>query len=302
MGPHAGPLLAFAAVTAILFSAPLLSAQSKPAGYAGSETCQPCHDDISTAFQKNPHHEVESNTRRGFQGMACESCHGPGAKHAESVSASDITNPAKLTAAKTDQLCLKCHLNQPTHVGRIQGGHVKNQVSCTSCHSVHKGRQMLRPTRAAAINELCRSCHTDVWAQFQKPFKHRLVEGAMSCDDCHNPHGRLTRGAVRTVSGNEPSCFRCHSDKRGPFVYEHAPVRTEGCQACHEPHGSANPRMLTRHEVRLVCLECHANVGVQKTIGGIPPAFHDLRSARFQSCTGCHIKIHGSFVDAALER
>jgi predicted CXXCH cytochrome family protein len=30
--------------------------------------------------------------------------------------------------------------------------------------------------------------------------------------------------------------------------------------ACHQPHGSANPRMLTRHEVRFVCLECHSNL------------------------------------------
>ena len=65
--------------------------------------------------------------------------------------------------------------------------------------------------------------------------------------------------SMRVAFGNEPTCFQCHSDKRGPFVFEHAPVRFEGCMACHEPHGSANPRMLIRHEVRLVCLECHAN-------------------------------------------
>jgi DmsE family decaheme c-type cytochrome len=301
-GPRAGSPLAFAALAAFFFSASLLSAQNKPAGYAGSETCQPCHGDIFKAFQRNPHHAVETNNKRGWQGMACESCHGPGAKHAESVSPSDIVNPAKLAPAKTDQLCLKCHLNQPTQVGRIRGGHAKNSVSCTSCHSLHKGPQALRPTRFGAINEMCARCHNSVWAQFQKPYKHRLPEGAMSCDDCHNPHGSFLPSSIRTVAANEPSCFRCHADKRGPFVYEHPPMRTDGCQACHEPHGSANPRMLTRHEVRFVCLECHSNIGVQKTIGGVPPAFHDLRSARFQNCTICHVKIHGSYVDAALER
>ncbi len=124
----------------------------------------------------------------------------------------------------------------------------------------------------------------------------------MSCDDCHNPHGSFLPHSIRTFAANEAACFRCHGDKRGPFVYEHLPVRTDGCPACHEMHGSANPRMLIRHEVRLVCLECHANVGVQPTLGGLPPAFHDLRSGRFQNCTICHIKIHGSNVDAVLER
>lgn len=301
-GPHTGSPLAFAALTLFFFPAPMLTAQDKPAGYTGSGTCQPCHDEISKAFQRNPHNALETSRKHDWQGMACESCHGPGAKHAETVAASDIRNPAKLAAAKTDQLCLKCHLNQPTHVGRIQSGHAKNQVACTSCHAIHKGPQALKPTRASVINETCSRCHSSIWAQFQKPYKHRLPEGSMSCVDCHNPHGSILPGSIRTVAANEPSCFRCHSDKRGPFVYEHPPMRTDGCRACHEPHGSANPRMLTRHEARQVCLECHANIGVQSTLGGVPPAFHDLRSSRFQNCNVCHIKIHGSYVDAALER
>ena len=296
-----GPSFAFAILAALL-SVSLLSAQNKPAGYAGSDTCQPCHDDVFKAFQRNPHHAVETDHKRGWEGMACESCHGPGAKHAETVAPSDIINPAKLDPAKTDQVCLKCHLNTPAQVNRMHGVHAKNQVSCTACHAMHKGAQLLRPTRAAVINEMCSRCHTSVWAQFQKPYKHRLPEGAMSCDDCHNPHGSSLPRSIRTVTANEPSCFRCHGDKRGPFVFEHLPMRTDGCQACHEPHGSANPRMLIRHESRLVCLECHANVGVQQTLGGLPPAFHDLRLATFQNCTICHIKIHGSNVDAALER
>jgi hypothetical protein len=60
--------------------------------------------------------------------------------------------------------------------------------------------------------------------------------------------------------------------------------------------------MLIRHEVRLVCLECHANIGVQNNVGGVPPAFHNLASAQFRNCNVCHTKIHGSYVDAALER
>jgi DmsE family decaheme c-type cytochrome len=113
---------------------------------------------------------------------------------------------------------------------------------------------------------------------------------------------------MQTVSANEPGCMKCHGDKRGPFVFEHAPVKLEGCASCHEPHGSANPRMLTRHEVRFQCLECHSNtmapqpVGATAVAGGIPPAFHDLRNPRFRNCTICHIKIHGSHVNRDLLR
>lgn len=260
------------------------------------EVCQTCHEDIYNAHLKSPH-----------QGRSCESCHGPAAKHAESASAEDIRNPAKLAAAATDKICLTCHLNEPTHVGRLQSSHAKNQVSCTTCHKVHANGPMgLVNRNAPAVNEQCATCHTAIWAQFQKPFHHRLPEEAMSCTDCHNPHGATRPAMGHMFAANEPGCFKCHGDKRGPFTFDHAPVRFEGCPTCHEPHGSANPRMLTRPEVRFTCLECHGNLPPQLNtnakLGVVPPAFHDLLSPRFRNCTICHQKIHGSHVDRNLLR
>ena len=283
-------------------------AENKPAEYVGSQACQVCHEDIFNGLQKSPHCVVETGKKRGWEGKACEACHGPGSRHAESASAAEIRNPSKLPAAQTDRTCLNCHLNEPTHVGRIQSSHAKNQVSCTGCHSIHKnGPGGLVARKATAVNELCAKCHTGQWAQFQRPFKHRLPEGAMSCVDCHNPHGTLLARSIQTSTANEPGCFKCHSDKRGPFTFEHAPVKLEGCTACHEPHGSANPRMLARQEVRLLCLECHSNIPAPQppanVIGGVtPPAFHDLRSPRYRNCTICHFKVHGSYVQRDLLR
>ncbi len=278
--------------------------------YVGSEVCQACHEDTFNAFQKSPHQAVNLDKKHGWDGKSCESCHGPGSKHAESASAEDVRNPRKLAPAATDRLCLQCHLNQPSHSGRIQNSHAKNQVSCAACHSIHAhGPLGLVARKPAAINEQCASCHITQWAQFQKPFKHRLPEAAMSCVDCHNPHGSFRPAMTQTFAANEPGCFRCHGDKRGPFTFEHAPVRFESCSRCHEPHGSANPRMLVRQEVRFVCLECHANLpgggsatGSRAALGVAPPAFHDLRSPRYRNCTTCHQKIHGSHVDRNLLR
>ncbi len=33
------------------------------------------------------------------------------------------------------------------------------------------------------------------------------------------------------------TCYTCHADKRGPFLWEHQPVN-EDCTNCHTPHGS----------------------------------------------------------------
>jgi DmsE family decaheme c-type cytochrome len=306
------------AVVAILFTglaaaqapvpapAPKASAPSAPLTYAGSEACQVCHEDISKAFAKNPHIAVEKDKKRGWENRSCESCHGPGSNHVENPSAETIRNPAKLPVADADAACLSCHRNQPTHVGRIQSGHARNQVSCTACHTVHKSAEELLPRRRVTVNAECSTCHLAQRASFQRPHKHKLPEGAMSCVDCHNPHGSILAPSLQTVSANEPGCLKCHGDKRGPFVFEHAPVRLEGCAACHEPHGSANPRMLKRQQVNLLCLECHSNMpataAASGTLGGIPPSFHDLRSPRFQNCTNCHVKIHGSNVSRELLR
>jgi DmsE family decaheme c-type cytochrome len=111
---------------------------------------------------------------------------------------------------------------------------------------------------------------------------------------------------VKHAAGNDIACVGCHTDKRGPFVYEHAPVRVEGCQACHNPHGSTNPRMLTRPAAFTMCLECHNNVAAFGTRGdGIPnptEGFHDIASPQIQNCVTCHSRIHGSNTDRLLRR
>jgi DmsE family decaheme c-type cytochrome len=294
--------LTYVVLGSILWGGALLAAPQDPA-FAGSETCQTCHEDIYKALLKSPHGKVEQDSRRGWKGRACESCHGPGQKHAESADATAIRNPLKLTAAAADKVCLTCHLNQPTHVGRLQSSHAKDQIPCTTCHSVH-GSAGLVQRKIEAINTQCGSCHTGAAAQFSRPFHHKVPEGAMSCVDCHNPHGSLQPRMMQSFAANEPGCIACHGDKRGPFTFEHAPVRFESCATCHEAHGSANPRMLVRQQVRQVCLECHANLPtVKSTVSGVvPPSFHDLRSPRYQNCTICHQKIHGSHVDRNLLR
>src|SRR5579862_1783520 len=130
---------------ALFFIAGSLQAQ-KPAvvpktfgdDYAGSEMCQICHEDnFNTVTHSNPHRVLETDARYGFQGHVCESCHGPGAKHAATGDISFIRFPSKLSAAETDKMCLNCHLNQQTHAGRIQSTHAKNAVTCTACHKMH---------------------------------------------------------------------------------------------------------------------------------------------------------------------
>jgi predicted CXXCH cytochrome family protein len=78
----------------------------------------------------------------------------------------------------------------------------------------------------------------------------------------------------------------------GPFVYEHAAVKAEGCTACHFPHGGANPKLLTQANVNTICLQCHSPS--LNSMTGQPAVPAHSHSAQGQSCTSCHSNIHGS--------
>jgi DmsE family decaheme c-type cytochrome len=105
----------------------------------------------------------------------------------------------------------------------------------------------------------------------------------VQCVDCHNPHGTATVRQLRSLPGGDAVCYKCHVDKQGPFIYEHAPVKTEGCSSCHTPHGSTNPRLLKVMPVNTLCLQCHT-FSSQFTAGGpIGPAHN--QSAKYQACT-----------------
>ncbi len=141
-----------------------------PATYVGTETCAGCHEDIGKAIAKNPHEAVDrGESKHGFKGQACESCHGPGSNHAQTLSAADIRNPAKLAPAEVDRTCMTCHRNQPTTSGRLEASHAHNDIACTSCHSIPTctwpGESWSRANRIE-INAQCEGCHFDVKAAF----------------------------------------------------------------------------------------------------------------------------------------
>jgi DmsE family decaheme c-type cytochrome len=131
---------------------------------------------------------------------------------------------------------------------------------------------------------MCFSCHNETKADFEKPFRHRVREGLVTCSDCHNVHGTTTEKQLRNTSSQEAACLKCHSDLRGPFVFEHEPVKVEGCSTCHTPHGSTNPRLLETARVNSLCQQCHQNF-----YNGPHP-----QNTKSQACTLCHVAVHGS--------
>ncbi len=98
-----------------------------------SATCQSCHDDITTSFEKSPHWKTMDDTRGGHAMQGCEGCHGPGGEHADDPSKSVFDFKTAKPEAITDR-CLSCHASGSEHMSASNSFHRQNDVTCTSCH------------------------------------------------------------------------------------------------------------------------------------------------------------------------
>jgi DmsE family decaheme c-type cytochrome len=258
------------------------------------QDCAACHDEIAKAFLKNPHEALEKSPAYKVANP-CESCHGPGRAHIDAGGDKTKIRTFKGKAYQEyNQWCLDCHKKSQHVNGFATSQHGKQGLTCIDCHNIHKAAPLthLLKDRETIV---CMSCHTQQKTDFSKPFHHRVREGGMECDDCHQPHSGIDPRQVKYSFQGQEICFKCHIEKQGPFVFEHLAIRLRGCQGCHEPHGSNNAKMLIRSTITALCLECHSLNPVSTGVfTSVPPSFHNLNSPTFRNCTTCHVMIHGS--------
>jgi DmsE family decaheme c-type cytochrome len=260
--------------------------------FVGQETCATCHADVATKFGTNPHSRLA--LQHAGKGVTCEGCHGPGKAHVEG--GGDVTKIRrfdKLSAKDVSATCLGCHAG--AHPNFDRSPHAKANVSCLGCHSVHAPEAQEHLLKAEQP-KLCFTCHSDQKAAFDMPFHHPVNEGAVSCSDCHDPHGTFGNNNLKSTADQNMICTKCHAETRGPFVYEHAAVKAEGCVGCHTPHGSQNARLLNMPNINVLCNQCHSRVA-NHTINGMGAGSDELAP-----CTSCHTYIHGSNINQAFLR
>jgi len=264
---------------------------STPSGaqFVGSDTCRGCHEEVYTKnFEGTPHFSLTKSGKHG-----CEDCHGPGSAHVEGGGdTTKIISFKALSSEGANKICLKCHSASSEQANFMRSTHASSDVGCTTCHSPHHSkiqRSLLRDNQP----QLCFGCHAIQSAEFSRPYRHRVKEGLIQCSDCHNVHGSQLMRQVRTTPTQDQICVRCHTDTRGPFVYEHLPVKTEGCVSCHTPHGSTNPRLLRVSQINVLCLQCHT-LALSSVPSAPPVGPPHNQAGKYQACTMCHAFIHGS--------
>lgn len=276
-------------------------AHLKDAKYSkdGADTCVGCHDaeneyPIFPLFKTK--HAVKADPRGPFAdaNKQCESCHGPGNSHAKAKKkdkrAGNIVNFGMNTwtpVKEQNQMCLGCH---QTHqrIGWKGSSHEFAEVACASCHKVHVAKDPVLSRHGQP--KVCFECHAKEQAKFQQASHHPVREGQMGCTECHDVHGENGTGALVKASARE-KCTSCHAEKRGPFLWEHAPA-AEDCNLCHTPHGSNQAALLKKRPPQL-CQECHSPAGHPsgRYDGGV------LAGSAFlgvKGCVNCHSQVHGS--------
>jgi len=167
---------------------------TQEAGYAGSESCAPCHANIV---------EVWKSTR-----------------HANAFSSPIFQRDWSELGSKI--ACLECHT---TGYDPASGAYVQEGVTCESCHGPF---QPAHPAQAMSITpdaELCANCHkttTDEW----KASVHN--KAGIQCQACHNPHSQTPKAETVTAL-----CSNCHKAMGDSFTHgSHANAGLE-CSNCH---------------------------------------------------------------------
>lgn len=293
--------------------------QASVSPYVGSNTCEECHKQGYRRFSATKMAKVFFEAPRNeLEAKGCEACHGAGREHVDAAREHDrarargvvyegppsgqfifrFGKESSVSGQELNARCLQCH-EKGQRMFWQGSTHEARGLTCVRCHQIHQNAppavaaarfketlttNTLFPTRTQV--ELCFECHPMRRAQLQRSSHMPLREGMMTCATCHNPHGGPNPKMLVAATVNQ-TCYKCHPERRGPFLWEHAPV-VENCDTCHEPHGSSRAQLLKVSPPRL-CQQCHAATG--------HPSTPQLASSHYvfnRGCTNCHSEVHGS--------
>lgn len=204
-----------------------------------TDLCLICHSADDFRSKKHVHGPVSAG--------ACVLCH----------DAHSSWNPG-LLKRPARELCISCHgeVLEALH-DRRHGHPAVTDGACTDCHDPHASDH--RGQLKAGGAQLCNECHEPIRYVIQTAnFVHAPAAGDDACVGCHVGHSsdlpKLQRGPQPDV------CLECHNttltDASGNTIADmaallrdnpdhHGPIRDGNCTACHDPHASANFRLLT---------------------------------------------------------
>ncbi len=216
---------------------------------------------------------------------------------------------------KKDAICTRCHdetetlpilaIYQTKH--GVRGD--SRTPNCQTCHGESenhlkgntegKGRpapdiifrkHAFPLSSAKERSDKCITCHKGTARTNWDGSQHQAND--LACNDCHKVHAPVDK--VRERKTQTEVCFTCHKDQRADThkISTH-PIDAGKviCSDCHNPHGSAGPKLLKKATVTETCFTCHAEKR--------GPFLWEHQPVT-EDCTNCHTP-HGSNITPLLK-
>ncbi|MFZ5511193.1 MAG: DmsE family decaheme c-type cytochrome [Pseudomonadota bacterium] len=231
----------------------------------GDAKCTRCHDETESypvlAIGKT-RHGITADART----PTCTSCHGESERHANKPA--DVKERPKPDRTFSGPL-----INVPGPGGAYLGA--------AESFIPPAGKRSTTPVEER--NAPCIGCHQGGKRMHWEGSTHATRD--VACTSCHQVHTQHDK--VRDKLTQPEVCFTCHKEQRAQVGrLSHHPIK-EGkvaCSDCHNPHGSAGPKLLARDSVNDTCYTCH----MEKR----GPFVHNHQPVT-EDCSICH-NPHGS--------
>jgi predicted CXXCH cytochrome family protein len=267
--------------------------------------CFGCHDEdmLKGAYAHGPAEQGE-----------CTICHDPHASSANS-----------LLLAEGAELCGDCHDEVAELVEESEYVHSPVEDGCPECHNPHSGPNPFM--LSAKGKQLCNEFHDDIAEEAKSAaVDHAPALDEAGCLNCHTPHASNVESNL--LKPQQDLCLSCHNepvesgdstliDMQEKLLQNkewHEPIREEGCSGCHQPHGSANFRLLKKTfppkfyanfdlGQYALCFSCHENLAMTvertRTLTSFRDGNRNLhylhvnKARRGRTCRACH-ELHAS--------
>ena len=203
-----------------------------------SQICFSCHkqDIMSKKFKHGPAADGD-----------CTVCHTP-----------HTSDDPKFLLQTGDSLCFQCHVDMKDEFSAAKFVHKPAGENCINCHSPHSNDAKYMLSNDAPA--LCYNCHKDIKDHVaQALVKHGALDMQQKCLNCHSPH--VSQYPKMLKDQPMSLCLGCHNQPLkatdGTMLTDmktwldqnkdwHGPIKEKDCSACHDPHGSANFRILRK--------------------------------------------------------
>jgi hypothetical protein len=200
-------------------------------------------------------------------GVACEACHGPGARHAETKSKSDIIHPGHIDKSLALAICGRCHgpreplypLLDIKHQFKPGQRYADKFQPLVIVDGVQRSGEYFADGRPSSSS-----------FEYQALLQSRcFMSGGATCLTCHTaPH--KPHGPNEVKGGVDDSCRSCHASVVAAGV-AHTHHKSATCTDCHMPRllsgvldkfpdhtiDIPNPANTMRHAAPNACGVCH---------------------------------------------